>query len=145
MLELETRNIVRFQDEIFPLIAFSQRCVAAELPWLTAFVEKLPPEQMTDVRRAGLAKMRAGFKEMAIGNIAGLSFEGVREENRRLMFDALARDLPALSAVLPVAERAQLRDAVETMRAGAPGEYRSAIGAMLETLGDTRCEGLCRL
>jgi hypothetical protein len=145
MQELVARNVVRFQDEMFPLIDFSQHCIAAELPWLTAFMEKLPPEQMTEVRRDGLRKMRASFKEMVIGNIKQLSCEGVREDNRRLAFDAVARDLPVFSAVLPVAERAQLRDAVETLRGSAPEGYQPAIGAMMETLSDARCEGLCRL
>lgn len=145
MQELQTRNTIRFQDEIFPLIDFSERCVAAELPWLTAFMEKLPPEQMTGIRRDGIRKGRAGFKEMVTGNIRNLSCREVREEHHRRMLDAVVRDLPAFSAVLTVAERAQLRQQVETLRAGAPGGYQAAIGAMLETLSDTRCEGLCRL
>ena len=114
-------------------------------PWVTAFLEKLRPEQMTDVRRDGLRKMRAGFKEMVIGNIKELGCEGAPEENHRLVFDAVARDLPVFSAVLPVAERAQLRDAVESLRAVAPSGYQAAIGAMLNTLGHTSCGGLCPL
>lgn len=85
-LELQGRNVVSFQDEVFPLLAFSVRCLAASLPWLAGFVEKLPSEQMTEVRREGLRKVRQGVREVVIGDIESLNHEGLREGNRRLLF-----------------------------------------------------------
>lgn len=136
---------MKFQDEVFPLLAFEQRCVAAEVPWLTSFLEKLPPEQMTEVRRQGLRKFRGSVKQMAIDAVGLLANPDVREDNRRLMLKSAARNLPALSEALSPDERAQVKREVEKLGADAPQAYQPDIPAILQTLSNTQCEGLCRL
>jgi hypothetical protein len=142
--ELGEINTVKFQDEVFPLLAFAQRCTAAEVPWLTSFVEKLPPDQMTEIRRQGLRKFRAGVKQMAMNAVGLLANPNVHEDNRRLMLDSAARNLPALSEALSPDERAQVKREVEKLGADAPQAYQSDIAAILKTLSNMQCEGLCR-
>ena len=143
--ELGARNMLKFQDEVVPLLAFGQRCIAAEAPWLTTFMEKLPPEQMTEVRRQGLRKFRGGVKQMAMTAVGLLANPLVHEDNRPLMLKSAARNLPALSEALSLDERAQVKREVEKLGADAPQAYQPDIALILQTLSNTQCEGLCRL
>ena len=138
--ELGERNTVKFQDEVFPLLALGQRCTAAEVPWLTSFVEKLPPEQMTEVRLQGLRKFRAGVKQKAMTAVGLLANPLVHEDNRPLMLKSAARNLPALSPD----ERAEVKREVEKLGADTSQVYQPDIALILQTLSNTQCEGLCR-
>ena len=143
--ELGARNAVKFQDEVFPLLAFQQRCLAAEAPWLASFLEKLPPEQMTEVRRQGLRGFRGTVKQIAMNAVGLLANPLMHEDNRRLMLKSAARNLPALSEALSPDERAEVKREVEKLGANAPEAYQPDIAAILEALSNTQCEGLCRL
>jgi len=143
--ELGARNMVKFQDEVFPLLAFGQRCTAVEIPWLTSFFEKLPPEQMTEVRRQGLRGFRGSVKQMAIYALGLLANPVVHGDNRRLMLKSAARNLPALSEALSLDQRAEVKREVEKLGANAPEAYLPDIAAILQALSNTQCEGLCRL
>ena len=143
-LPLQARNAVRFQDEAYPLLEFSERCAVATLQWMTGFVEKLPPDQMTEVRRNGLRRARTGVMELVAGSMADLRYPGLREENSGPLFKSIAGDLPVLAAALPLEDRARLRGVVEQLGAGAPAAYQPEIAAMMKTLSGAQCEGLCR-
>jgi hypothetical protein len=145
MDELGERNMLKFQDEVVPLLAFAQRCIAGEAPWLTSFLEKLPPEQMTEVRRQGLRGFRGTVKQMAMEAVGLLANPLVHEDNRRLMLRSAARNLPALSEALSPDERAQVKREVEKLGADAPQADQPDIALILQTLNNTQCEGLCRL
>jgi hypothetical protein len=69
----------------------------------------------------------------------------VHEDNRRLMLESAARNLPALSEALSPDERAEVKREVEKLGASAPEAYQPDIAAILQALSDTQCEGLCRL
>lgn len=143
--ELGEINTVKFQDEVFPVLAFAQRCIAAEVPWMASFFEKLPPEQMTEVRRQGLRGFRAGVKQIAMNAVGLLANPNIHEDNRRLMLKSMVRNLPALSEALSPDERAQVKLEVEKLGADAAQGYQPDIAAILQTLSNTQCEGLCRL
>jgi len=142
--ELGTRNIVRFQDEVYLLMDFNQRCIAAELPLLAEFYENLPPEQRTEIRMRAVKGMRASVKTGVLSAVCVLADPQISQDNRRRNLKAAARDLPAQAAILPLAERASLRNDLETMRAGVPGAYQDVVDGMLTSLDDTSCKGLCR-
>ncbi len=69
--ELMSKNAIRFQNELYPLLNFNERCLAAEMPLLTEFFEKLPPEQRTEIRIEGLRKMRASIAWRSDGGDTG--------------------------------------------------------------------------
>lgn len=142
--ELGAINTVKFQDEVFPLLAFEQRCMAAEVPWMASFFEKLPPEQVTEIRLRGLRGMRGAVKRMALNAIGLLRNPAVREENRPVMLKSTVRNLPALSEALTPDDRAEIKREVERLAADAPQAYQPDIAAILQTLSNTQCEGLCR-
>lgn len=145
MDELIKRNTIAYQDELFPLLAFGDDCLAATVPLLTEFMTKLPPEQFTPIRRQALVKFRDGVSSMALGALADLNAPGLSEPNRSLQLKAVLRDLPVLSGVLPLKARAQLKAAVEAALPSVPKAHQAEGAAMATILDDPKCEGLCKL
>ncbi len=140
---LYAANLAKYQAEVVPVINFARRCLVGTLPALADFVKRLPPEQMTDIRRDGLRKMRLGLQQMIIGAVTALSDTGLRDDLRTLMFTGLQRDLPSMVSALTLAERAQARTALEGLRSSMPVARHADILNMVTVLSSTTCEGLC--
>lgn len=87
---------------------------------IASFLDKLPPDQMTEVRRQGLIKFRAGVKQMEMNAVGLLTNPNVREDNRPLTLNSAERNLPALSEAPSPDERAQVKREVEKLGADAP-------------------------
>jgi hypothetical protein len=140
---LYTANVSKYQAEVVPVINFARRCLVGTLPALAEFIKGLPPQQMTDVRREGLRKMRQGLQQMIIGAVTVLTDTGLRDDLRNLMFIGLQRDLPSMVAALTLAERAQARAAIEGLRPSMPVARHPDILNMVKVLSNTTCDGLC--
>ena len=142
--ELGLRNMVRFQNEVFLLMDFNERCIAAELPLLAEFHEKLPPEQRTEIRMRAVRGLQASVKKGMIAAVGMLTASEISEDIRRRNLETMARLLPGEAAILPLAERASLRRDLETMKASVPKSFHDIVDGMLTSLDDTSCKGLCR-
>ncbi len=142
--ELMSRNTIKYQDELFPLLAFGDDCLAASVPLLTDFMARLPPEQMTQTRRQAIAKFRENMNSMALGALGNLRDPNLSEQNKTLQLKAVLRNLPVLSSVLPLKAREQLNGAVEAALPSVPKAHQAEGAALAKILTDPKCEGLCK-
>jgi hypothetical protein len=140
---LYAANVSKYQSEVVPVLNFARHCLVGTLPALAEFVKGLPPAQMTEIRRDGLRKMRQGMQQMIIGAVTALTDADLREDLRSLMFNGLQRDLPNMVSALTLAERAQARAALESLRGSMPVERQPDILNMVKVLSASTCDGLC--
>lgn len=82
------RNVERYEDQYCAAADFLIRMGAREMTALTLFVNRLPPEQHTPVRAAGIVKAKDGAAEM-IGGFLISAANGVKPANARLVSAAL--------------------------------------------------------
>jgi hypothetical protein len=82
------RNVERYEDQYCAAADFLIRVAAREMTALVRFVDRLPPEQHTPVRAAGIAKARSGAAEMIAGFLMS-TIAGVKPANARLVTAAL--------------------------------------------------------
>ncbi|MDE2577823.1 MAG: hypothetical protein KGL46_03375 [Hyphomicrobiales bacterium] len=139
----QTENTKKYQNEMTPLIAFGIHCMALHAPFLQKFVSTLPPAQMTETRRAGLAKMRLGVTQMVTGATLAAADPNLSDANRGVLVAAIARDAPTLVPILKPEARAGLKASFEPALAKAPEALKPDMNAILGELGRQTCEGLC--
>jgi hypothetical protein len=144
MHELMNRNLITYQDEIFPLLAFGANCFSASLPLLIDFVAKLPSEQMTEIRRQGIVKGRNGVNELVTGAMAILLEPRYSEENKIIQLKSALRNLPVLSGMLTLKDRAQLIVNIEATLPTIPKAHQAEVAELAKVLSDQKCEGLCK-
>lgn len=82
------QNVERYEDQYCAAADFLIRVGAREMTALASFVERLPPEQHTPVRAAGIVKAKAGAAEMIAGFLVSAS-GGVKPANARMVTAAL--------------------------------------------------------
>ena len=137
------RNSVEFQDEIATGLAFLVRTTAAINPALGNFVQTLPPEQMTEIRRAGLAQVRLGTVQMLTGAAMTLRDSQYRANNQRLMTAAMAHSAAAIAEGLRPEQRAELSTTIRTALPKVTAEAKADLEVVLKALSQTACINLC--
>jgi hypothetical protein len=138
-------NSHTYQDEMVPLIVFSTHCMARTIPAMTTFMQELPPAQMTDVRRAGLAQTRTGIIQIVLGGIGSQVEMGISEANRRAMLNAVAGNIAAITQALTLPQRANLLQTSLRVEVSAPAEVHDTFDLINAALKDNQCKGLCAL
>jgi hypothetical protein len=138
------KNALMFQDEMALLTSFGQRCLSREVVLLADFVKTLKPEQMTGVRLEGLAQVRRGIYTGYVGTATAANATAVSLDNRKKMFDAMAEVAPVFAEVLEPAERKKIRDFALATKAKVPRELSAQLQQIIDAMGITRCEDLCR-
>jgi hypothetical protein len=144
VVQLVNKNFAEFQEEIVPLLRFARQCVSLSTRPMEKFVQSLPTEQMTDIRRGGLAKMRNGAVGMFAGSIQTLAQPGLREGLRELIFEGVERDLANIAPALTLADRSALSAILSDLRSTLPMSRHAVIDSMMKTLDDKSCEGICK-
>jgi hypothetical protein len=137
------RNSVEFQDEVATALALLIRTAAAINPAMSNFIQTLPPEQMTDIRRAGLAQARLGFVQMLTGAAMTLRDSQYRANNQRMMTAAMAHSATAISEGLIPAQRNELITIIRTAVPKVTAEAKADLDAVLKALSQTACINLC--
>jgi hypothetical protein len=82
------QNVERYEDQYCAAADFLIRVAAREMTALALFVARLPPEQHTPVRAAGIVKAKAGAAQMIAGFLISAA-GGVKPANVRLVTAAL--------------------------------------------------------
>lgn len=142
---LMTRNTLLFQDELMALQPFLFRCLAKQMRGMERFFASLPPEQFTDVRRSGLAKMRKGVLMVFQG---GLSIAGeavFSEVYRDALLSALADSAEAYASVMPLSERMKIVDMMTTSASAKHGRYGAYIERIERAFRSEACSALCAI
>jgi hypothetical protein len=82
------RNMSEYQDQCAMAMSFLIRFEARQATTLTLFLDRLPPEQRTPARAAGLQQARGGAAQTIVGAITAMT-EGMKPGNARLIAGAL--------------------------------------------------------
>jgi hypothetical protein len=145
LVPLMTRNAVRFQDELTPLMAFSLHCQAKSVPPLTEFVATLKSQQMNAARHQGLVQYREGIFKMCYGALQVSVDPAQKQPNRVRILRELADDAPQLASVLQPQARTQLIALIRTEQVKSSPLLDPHFKAIADAMGSTRCEALCAL
>ncbi len=108
------------------------------------FAAKLPSAQMSDVRRAGLAKMRSGYVEQLSGMLLVMT-DGVPgdEAGNALLAHGVAAVSPRLAGALTLHDRAPMAQKLRDAAAKLVGAPRADIEAAAKAFDGSACDGLC--
>ena len=136
------RNLVTYQNEAVPLIAFVLDATSAIAQ---AFNDNFDPSTFTAEQRSGALQMRQGMSQMAPGFVMMASAPGVTPENRLVFATTLSRNAPIIAGMLTLSQRKGLINHVRAARSGAGPQAQREYDVILAALAATRCEGLCAL
>jgi hypothetical protein len=139
------RNGFVFQDEVVRGSVFLMRVVAAAFEAIGDFTANLKPEQLTDIRRDGLKKMRTGLLEMLDGAAQMMRSPDLSLMNRESIAAAFAKSAAPLAAGLTVADRAVLVALARSAMNSVGPEGQKALNAFMATMSEITCKGLCRI
>ena len=105
------QNVERYEDQYCAAADFLIRVGAREMTALALFVARLPPEQHTPVRAAGIVRAKAGAAEMIAGFVIAAS-GGVKPANVRLVSAALRDTRDVWAGFLSPEARPRILDLV---------------------------------
>jgi len=137
------QNSIDFQPELTTLLPFQIRCMGLGMPLLEGFIRALPADQMTQVRRDGLTKMRNGYAQMLTGMLMNIGETRLSISYRGAVAEALAEASPALASVLSLSQRAQLLEVVQKSESTMPREFKTARERIERALQNPECSVLC--
>lgn len=142
---MAARNVVEYQDELAILLPFTHRCQARMAPLMVKFLADLPPEELTDVRKAGARQVQNGAYSSYAAYLIAISGTGIREANMRRLSSAMAEVAPAYASILTLPLRRQLRDQVVAAKAKAQGEFADDLSKVIQAMESDSCNAMCSL
>ena len=119
---LMRRNTLAFQRELTRMQPFLLRCLASQMEGVGLFLESLPAEQLTDVRRGGVRKMRGGISMTYQGTLNLVHDPAIPDAYREVILATMAELAAAYADVIPLSERKFIVDA--TVRAASTNHPR---------------------
>jgi hypothetical protein len=143
-VQLANENYLKFQDEMAAAARFSAACMALEADQMATFVKQLKPEEMTPVRRSGLAQVQRGLVQIVSGATVS-QLDPIRPVNRQIMLDALANNIEPLASAMTKASRGSSIAAIDKVLASQAlsRDSRSKLAAVRQALSRPGCTGLC--
>ena len=105
------QNVERYEDQYCAAANFLIRVGAREMTALASFVARLPPEQHTPVRAAGIVKAKAGAAQMIAGFLVSAT-GGLKPANARLVSAALRDTREVWAGFLTPDARSHILDLV---------------------------------
>lgn len=145
VMQLGSRNMIEYQSEMTPVMAFNQRCMARQIPLTVDFVRTLRPEDLTEIRLQGLQQLRNGLLNTYLGMAHGISETPISLENRRIMFSTLAEVTPVLAQALDLARRKAALNYWVSQAANMPPGVETEYKQIVDALGATTCDDFCQL
>lgn len=143
MVAVMNRNIHTFQAELSHLQPFVVRCNAKGIPLMAEFQSRLKPEEMTDVRRAGLQRARMGGFATVLGSVQAVSDGSLNESYRIALLHAVAENARQFASFLPVASRQQIVAFTLAAQRTAPAGALTDLSIILESMSSTECAQIC--
>jgi hypothetical protein len=143
--QLMERNTRTFQDELGELQPFLLRCTAKEIPLLAEFAQSLKPEQLTDVRRAGLRQARDGMFKIYYGALHASNDPTYKESYRAKILQSLAEVAPQNASALQPDARKQIAALAKASQPKSSLLLYGYLQKMADAMTTTRCDGLCAL
>lgn len=139
----QTENIVTYQHELLPLLAFTvdtgARIASSQLQNFAAGTVLSEPQRLNVIQtRGGIAQIVRGVLFMGGEPAIGV-------ENRLLALRALARNASVLAETFTIAERGTILAAAREIRGGAAGDEAEALDALIRAMEAPVCTGFCAL
>jgi hypothetical protein len=138
--EIMNRNATQYIDQLFTPLLFSAHCSAAHMP----FLEKTAGGDVAG-KAAALQQVRNG----AYGQVAGLlqmaGASDLSDDRRRRIVDLLAADADDFAIIFNAAQRAELSQAAEGIKAGLPEAAKPGIDKIAAGLAGAPCGPLCKM
>jgi hypothetical protein len=144
-IALMNANAITFQKEFGVLQPFVVRCLATQIPLLTQFVNSLPPEQFTSIRRDGLKQMTLGATTLVIGAITSLAEPQMSDDFKTRLSVSLVKSIHAFSAAISLSNRNAILQAIAMRRAEIRNKYAPQIELIQAAMADQTCRDLCLL
>lgn len=139
----QTENIVTYQNELLPLLAFTvdtgARIAASQA---SLFAAGTP---LSESLRLNLIQTRGGIAQIVRGVLFIGGEPAIGAESRLLALQALARNATVLAATFTIAERGTILAAAREIRGGAAGGAAEALDVLIRALETPDCSGFCAL
>jgi hypothetical protein len=145
LLPLKEKNGLRFQDEYKELLPFFLRCVVKQVPAMSQFVASLNPEEMTEIRRQGLANMSMGVLKMLSGAIIIVSNEQFNPDFRLAVASAMVETVDTYVSITQLPSRAEISKTAAAAARKTASPYREYLQRISEAFKDQTCEILCSM
>ena len=143
-LILEAQNLVTFQAEVVPILAFELRCQARLSHAMADFLSHLPPSEWTDNRRQSLQNTRLGITALVSEKFRVLDArdDSLKPQSKALIASALADTAPTIAEILSVEQRKSIVAMAENITP--PAELKPALERLIAAMSRADCEGLCQ-
>lgn len=145
MRELMQKNMRSFQIELSLLQPFAIKCLAKTLATTVDFVKGLKPEEMTEVRIAGLRKLRGGIANAYIRLLEDSVDEGLGFQYKSALFKALAETSGTLQTILLRQEREKIIGAVRAMPSASQESFGGYFKDIETAMSSSQCVDLCAI
>ncbi|MEG1679221.1 MAG: hypothetical protein RR326_03935, partial [Stenotrophomonas sp.] len=143
MIRTMEENTLSFQQELEQLHPFLMRCLATQIEPMTGFMATLSPQELTPVRLAGLKQLRGGLLNSYIGHLQSAGNQAYRVSYRKQLLRVMAENSHLFASALQPQARQQIVDAAGNSLGEAPLESRADIEAIIVSMRDVNCTGLC--
>ncbi|TXH70925.1 MAG: hypothetical protein E6Q88_08130 [Lysobacteraceae bacterium] len=140
-----SRNLLFFQDELKQLQPFLFRCQARMIPSMQRFIAALPREELTEVRRGGIVKMRRGIAMAYQSATVGVFDGGIREDYRLAILSTLAETAETFATVMPPGERKAIARSARATAARVDKRYEKDLQKIASAFDREVCETLCAI
>lgn len=142
-----SRNLLVFQDELKELQPFLIRCLAKAVSKVDRFLGSLDPDQLTDVRRRGVVKMRTGIlmtysSGLAIANDTGTAF---RVDYRKVFLSVLAETAETYASMMPLPERKKIAEAAGLAVLSGDEQYQAYLISIARAFRSEGCSTICKI
>lgn len=137
------RNTLTFQDELQVIQPFLLRCLAKQLSAVSQFAASLSAEEITDVRRQGLATMRSGLTQLYVGVVVTANDARYSDAFRLSLLTALAETSGVFASAIELPVRRQLHETARIAASQSDQPYKRLLSRIVRALSRESCEELC--
>ncbi len=145
MMVLMEKNIVIFQSELKSIQPFLFRCLAINVDNLQNFLQSLPPEQMTEIRINGAAKMRTGIQMVYYSAVATVKHEKLTPEYKETILSALVDVAGIYASAMSLSQRREIHEALKVYLPTIDQSYRTHFVKIIDAFSEDGCEMLCQI
>ena len=140
-----SRNLLIFQDELKELQPFLIRCLAKAVSKVDRFLGSLDPDQLTDIRRRGVVKMRKGILMTYSGGLAAANDTTLREDYATALLSVLAETAEAYASMMPLPERKKIAEAAGSAALSKDEQYQAYLISIARAFRSEGCSTICKI
>lgn len=143
MLNLVSKNTIRFQNQLSLIQSFYITCQAKTLPLLADFYETLPPADLTEVRKQGLLEAQQGLVGIYSNSAVSLLDENLNPNYKDTIAAVLMEHSAIYFASLNPAQRNSVLELIQPYRQKLKKQYPEFLQNLEFNLEQAPCNALC--